>query len=131
MTDTPADGGPPAGRPVDVGTQAALDERIAGADLALVEFYTEGCAICAAMDPVLGNVARATDALVVQVNPRDDPDLVTAYDVRKAPTFVLFADGEPVARRDDGFVGAEALVRWVESRGREGGPDAASDGETA
>ena len=136
MTDTPdgTDASAPD-RPVAVTTESALDERVVSADLALVEFYTAGCSICGALEPVLGNVARATDALVVTVNPRDDPALVDEYDIRKAPTLVLFADGDPVARRDDGFVGAEELVRWIESRGREGGPDsepdARQDGETA
>lgn len=110
-------------RPVEVATEAALDERVESADYALVEFYTAGCSICAALGPVLGNVARATDALVLQVNPRDDPALIDEYDIRKAPTLVLFENGDPVARRDDGFVGAEELIRWIESRGREGGPD--------
>jgi thiol-disulfide isomerase/thioredoxin len=136
VTDTPdsTDASAPD-RPVAVATESTLDERAASTHLALVEFYTAGCSICGALEPVLGNVARATDALVVTVNPRDDPALIDEYDVRKAPTLVLFEGREPVARRDDGFVGTEELVRWIESRGREEGLDSDADtrrgGETA
>lgn len=109
--DTAADGG--ARRPTDLADGAALDAFVAGADAALVEFYTDGCGICASMEPVLGNVARGVDVEVALVNPRDDPPLVERFDVRSVPLFVLFVDGEPVARRAEGFIPAEDLSEWV------------------
>ena len=102
-------------RPIDLADAAALDEFVADHDVALVEFYTDGCGICAIMEPVLSNVARATDAAVALVNPRDDPPLVERFDVRSVPLLVLFVGGEPVARRAEGFVGAGELVEWVET----------------
>ncbi|MFB6160903.1 MAG: thioredoxin family protein [Haloferacaceae archaeon] len=101
-------------RPVRLDDEAALDEFVETHPLALVEFYTEGCGICASMEPVLGNVARATDAAVGVVNPRDDPPLVDRFEVRSVPLLVLFVAGEPVARRAEGFVGAEDLIDWVD-----------------
>jgi thioredoxin 1 len=101
-------------RPVDLDGEAELDAFVDANPVALVEFYTEGCGICASMEPVLGNVARASEAAVGLVNPRDDPPLVDRFDVRSVPTLVLFVDGEPVARRSEGFVGADDLVSWVE-----------------
>ncbi len=123
-----ADGGPerPAEsatgteRPVALDDEAALGEFLGANPVALVEFYTEGCGVCASMEPVLGNVARASEAAVGLVNPRDDPVLVDRFGVRSVPTLVLFVDGEPVARRAEGFVGADDLVSWVDS---EPGPD--------
>ncbi len=109
--DTAADGG--VRRPTDLADGAALDAFVAGADAALVEFYTDGCGICASMEPVLGNVARGVDVEVALVNPRDDPPLVERFDVRSVPLFVLFVDGEPVARRAEGFIPAEDLSEWV------------------
>jgi thioredoxin 1 len=105
----------PSARPVDLDDAAALDAFVADTDLALVEFYTDGCTICESMEPVLGNVARATDAAVALVNPRDDPPLVERFDVRSVPLLVLFVDGEPVARRAEGFVGTGELVDWIDA----------------
>ena len=104
----------PGNRPSRLGDEAALDEFVAATDVALVEFYTDGCGICASMEPVLGNVARSLDIAVGMVNPRDDPPLVERFDVRSVPLLVLFVDGEQAARRDDGFVAGDELTAWVE-----------------
>ncbi|WP_460560436.1 thioredoxin family protein [Halorubrum pallidum] len=108
----PSDG--PARRPVSLTDEDALDAFVADADAALVEFYTDGCGICASMEPVLGNVARAVDVDVALVNPRDDPPLVERFDVRSVPLFVLFVDGVPVARRAEGFIAGDDLTAWVD-----------------
>jgi len=84
-------------------------------DPALVEFYTAGCPKCRAMEPVLGNVARATGVAVGLVDPGDDPALLERFDVRSVPVLVLFAGGEPVATTADGFLGTEAVVAFVET----------------
>ncbi len=112
-----ADGGSSGGRrPVSLSDEDALDDFVADADAALVEFYTDGCGICASMEPVIGNVARGaeTDLAVGMVNPRDDPPLVERFDVRSVPLFVLFVDGEPVARRAEGFIPGDDLTAWVD-----------------
>lgn len=104
-------------RPTHLDDGDALDAFVADHDRALVEFYTEGCTLCQSMEPVLGSVARATDAAVGLLNPRTDLGLVERFDVRSVPLLVLFVDGEPVARLADGFVGAERVVEFVESEG--------------
>jgi thioredoxin-like negative regulator of GroEL len=112
-TDGESSGG---NRPVSLSDADALDAFVANADVALVEFYTDGCGICASMEPVIGNVARGADAdlAVGTVNPRDDPPLVERFDVRSVPLFVLFVDGEPVARRAEGFIPGDDLTAWVD-----------------
>lgn len=104
----------PEVRPTRLEDGAALDAFVAEHDPALVEFYTKGCSLCQAMEPVLGNVARATDVAVGLVNPGDDVPLVERFDVRSVPTLVLFRDGEEVARKAEGFQGAEAVVDFLE-----------------
>jgi thioredoxin-like negative regulator of GroEL len=113
-TDSEPNGGEGARRPTSLADEDALDAFVADADAALVEFYTDGCGICASMEPVLGNVARALDVDVALINPRDDPPLVERFDVRSVPLFVLFVDGEPVARRAEGFIAGDDLTAWVE-----------------
>ena len=101
-------------RPTSLSDEDALDAFVGDTDAALVEFYTDGCGICASMEPVLGNVARARDVDVAMINPRDDPPLVERVDVRSVPLFVLFVDGEPVARRAEGFIPGDDLTAWVD-----------------
>ncbi len=100
-------------KPTQLADESALDAFVSDANVALIEFYTEGCGICRSMEPVLGNLARELDVAVGLVNPRDDPPLVERFDVRSVPLFVLFVDGEIVARRADGFVGGDELGTWV------------------
>jgi len=100
-------------KPVRVETAAELDALIDDYERLLVEFVTEGCGTCAAMEPVLGVVATETGVPVVVVNPRDDPGLIDRFDVRSVPTLVLFEDGEAVDRLSEGFVGAERIVEFL------------------
>jgi thioredoxin-like negative regulator of GroEL len=102
-------------RPVHLADEAELDGFVDEHDRALVEFYTDGCAICQSMEPVLGNVARSTGVPVGFVNPRDDPPLVDRFRVQSVPLLVLFEDGEPVARKAEGFVGADELEEFVQA----------------
>ncbi|MBX0322289.1 thioredoxin family protein [Halomicroarcula sp. F13] len=102
-------------RPVTVRTREEMDEHLRDGDRVLVMVRTEGCTICQSMEPVLDNVARATDATVLVFNPREDLDAVEAFAVRSVPTFLLFVDGELVDRRADGFVPTADLVAFVEA----------------
>ena len=115
MTDTAsADAGVGLDTPVRLDDGDDLDELVADHDVVLVDFYTKGCTLCQAVEPVVGNVARATDAVVALLNPRTDLDLVDEYDVRSVPTLLLFVDGDLVDRRADGFVETDELVEMVE-----------------
>ncbi|QSG01832.1 thioredoxin family protein [Natranaeroarchaeum sulfidigenes] len=102
-------------RPTVLEKGSELDEFVTEHDLALVEFYTEGCSICQSMEPILGNVHRNAPATVGTINPRNDPPLIDEYNVRSVPLFVLFVDGEPVDRLAEGFVETERLVTLIES----------------
>lgn len=96
-----------------------FDDLRESTDLLLVEFYTNGCSMCGAMEPVLGNVARATDATVAMVNAGYAFDLSERYAISSVPTLLLFEDGELVGRLADGFRGTDAVLSFVE-RNRSG-----------
>jgi len=113
VTDAESGGDEGARRPTSLGDADALDAFVADSDAALVEFYTDGCSRCDGMKPVLANVARDLGVDAALINPRDDPPLVERFDVRSVPLFVLFVDGDPVARRADGFVPGDELAAWV------------------
>jgi thioredoxin-like negative regulator of GroEL len=70
--------------------------------------------MCAAMEPVLGNVARSTDATVAMVNAGYAFDLAERYSIASAPTLLLFEDGELMGRLADGFQGVDAVLSFVE-----------------
>lgn len=107
MADTTA-------KPTQLNDGEDLDRFVTTHDAALVEFYTSGCTMCQAMEPVLGNVARATDVAVGMVNPGDDIGLVDRFDIRSVPTLVVFRDGEEVARLAEGFQGGDEVVAFLE-----------------
>ncbi|MDS0280660.1 thioredoxin family protein [Haloarcula onubensis] len=96
-----------------VRTREELDALLADRERVLVMVRTAGCAICRSMEPILDGVARATQATVVEFNPREDLDAVADFAVRSVPTFLLFVDGELVARRADGFVPTAELEAFV------------------
>lgn len=109
-------------RPVSLTSRVDLHDLVAAHDRVLVEFYTEGCGKCRAMEPVLSAVVRTTDAVVATMNPRDDLDLIDEYDVRSVPKLLLFVDGELVDTREDGVLSVEATRAFVEQRDV-GGPE--------
>lgn len=88
-------------RPVPLASREELRSLVDAHERVLVEFHTEGCGKCAAIEPVLSGVARTTDVTVATMNPRDDPSLIEEYDVRSVPKLLLFVDGELVATRED------------------------------
>jgi thiol-disulfide isomerase/thioredoxin len=106
-------------RPVSLSSRAELRDLIAEHPRVLVEFHTEGCGKCAAMEPVLGGVARTTDVVVATMNPRDDPELIEAYDVRSVPKLLLFVDGD-LAETREGDVPSVDEVRAFVDDGRPG-----------
>lgn len=103
-----------AAKPTNLADEAELDAFVDEHSTALVEFYTEGCGICASMEPVLGIVARESEVAVALANPRDDPVLVERFDVRSVPTLVLFEDGEVVGRVAEDFLGVDEVLAFVD-----------------
>ena len=104
---------PELDRPITLDSRDELDDFVATHDRVLVEFHTQGCSMCDAMQPVLGGVARSSDVAVATMNPRDDPVLLDEYDVRSVPKLLSFEAGELVATKEDGFVPTEDVLAFV------------------
>ena len=104
----------PPNRPVALDTEADLDRLVDAHTRVLVDFYTDGCSVCAGIEPVLGNVARAHDDLVVaMINPRDDPPLIERFSIASVPTLLLFENGSVVGRLAEGFQGGDAIDAFL------------------
>ena len=102
-------------KPVRLEDGAALEAFVSDHDVALVEVYTSGCPKCSAMEPVLGNVARASDVAVGMANPADDATILEEYPIRSVPALLLFREGEEVARKVEGFQGAADVIDFLEA----------------
>ena len=103
-----------AEQPLELETKADLEAAVSSHERVLVEFYTDGCGICQSMEPVLDGVARASDAVVGVMNPREDPQLVDDYEVTSVPMLLLFVDGELADTRADGFLGVDDVLEFAE-----------------
>jgi thioredoxin-like negative regulator of GroEL len=94
--------------------EADLDRFVDAHDRVLVDFYTEGCTLCAGLEPVVGTVARAHDDLAVAtINPRTDPPLIDRFGITSVPTLLRFEDGAVVGRLADGFQGGDAIDAFL------------------
>ena len=102
------------GKPIRATDGEELREALAAHDRVLVDFYTKGCSLCQAIEPVLGNVARETGITVVMVNPGNDISLVDEWSISSAPTLVLVEDGEEVARLAEGFQGGDDIEAFLD-----------------
>jgi len=66
----------------------------------LIDFYSETCAPCRMMHPVLESLARrrAGNLMVVRVNTASLPELAGAFRIQAVPTFVVMRMGHEVGR---------------------------------
>lgn len=68
--------------------------------LTLVKFYSDTCAPCKVLAPVIEQLNDSEDDLIVtNVNISDNPGLVQQHFVRAVPTSILFKDGIEVSRK--------------------------------
>ncbi len=66
----------------------------------MADFYAEWCGPCKAMMKVLDKVAAefGDNVSIGKINIDESPELTAEYQVRTVPTFIVFKDGEMVAR---------------------------------
>jgi thioredoxin 1 len=77
-----------------------------------VEFMSYSCAYCAAMEPVLQQVAetlRSREA-IFRVNVAVEVDLASTYEIEGTPTMVMFSDGQEVGRSEGLDPDAETVL---------------------
>jgi thioredoxin 1 len=66
----------------------------------LVDFYADWCGPCKAMNPVIQEVAKATQgkARVIKVDIDKSVQAANAYQVQAVPTFIIFKKGTIIWR---------------------------------
>ena len=101
--------------PVRLADAAAVDAFVEEHSTVLVEFVTRGCGICASLEPVITNVARAHDELAVGVvDARDDPALIDRFTISSVPLLIVFVDGTPTGRLAEGFQTGDAIDAFID-----------------
>lgn len=66
----------------------------------LVDFFAEWCAPCRWLDPILNELATASEGryLVAKVDVEEAPHLAERYAIGSVPTVILFREGEESGR---------------------------------
>ena len=78
----------------------------------LVDFWAQWCGPCKMMMPVLEKYSAEDEAInVVKINVDEEAAIAAKYNIRSIPTFVLFEDGEVVARQS-GAMSVEQLKEF-------------------
>lgn len=95
-TETPSD-------PVEIGSAEEFQRLVGEHEVVLVDCYADWCGPCQMMEPTVESLADETDAVVAKVDVDGLPGLAQRLGARGVPTFLVYANGEPVDR----FVGAQ------------------------
>ena len=66
----------------------------------LVDFFATWCGPCKMMAPIIDEVGeeQADTAKVYKIDIDENPDIAQRYGVMSIPTFIVFKNGEPVAK---------------------------------
>lgn len=83
--------------------------------LVLVEFFDEWCHYCQQIAPDLERLAakRQGHLKIAKIDMKKDPSLSSRYNVKGAPTFLLFRGGNQLARLDGSPGNADDLEQWI------------------
>ncbi|MCL6454346.1 MAG: thioredoxin family protein [Alicyclobacillus sp.] len=84
--------------PQQITSEAQFQEAIARDTPTVVEFYTTWCPDCRRVSGFLDEiVARHTDKQFYGMNSEEFPEISDRYEVKGAPSFLIFRNGEKVA----------------------------------
>jgi thioredoxin 1 len=83
----------------------------------LVDCYTPGCGPCAALSPLLDQLAiELADQLSIEkVDISVSPDVAVKFSIRSVPTLLLFKGGALVATRT-GTANRSQLLTWLSAQ---------------
>lgn len=95
----------------------SFDTLIKGERPVLVDFYTDWCAPCKMMTPILKELKSVMGSAIqiVKIDAEKNADAAIRYQVRGVPTLILFKKGH-VLWQQSGVVQAQQLQSIIESK---------------
>ena len=95
-----------------------IDALLKGGSPVVIDCYTPGCGPCAALAPVLDDVASemAGRLAVLKVDVAAAPAVARRFGVRSVPTLLFFENGKLKATRT-GAASRTQLVTWLAVQG--------------
>lgn len=80
----------------------------------LVDFYSDTCAPCQMMSPILEQLAEelTNSVKIAKINASENYALVEKYEVNSVPTFVVLEDGETIKTKT-GIMPPSQLKSWL------------------
>ncbi len=100
---TNTNGQKPPSEPIEIADESQLNDVVQTYDVVLVDCYADWCGPCKMMDPVVKQLASTTDAAIAKLDVDANQALAGKLGARSIPTFIIYANGEPVQR----MVGAQ------------------------
>jgi len=98
-------------------TSSQFDSEVLHSEVpVLVDFYTEGCAPCRMMSPILAEIEQeSTGTLkVVKIDAAADGQFSASFQIAAVPTFLLFNRGQRLGQ----FTGARSkkdVRKWLDA----------------
>ncbi len=102
--------------PINV-TTASYDQQINDwPESVLAEFWARWCGYCRAIEPFVNNLAerRAGRLKVIRVDVDAEPLLARRFTIKATPTFILYRNGQQLARFDGAPARHGDLESWVD-----------------
>ena len=97
--------------------QQSFSELIKGDTPVLVDFYTDWCAPCKMMNPILKELKTkmGESVIIIKIDAEKNPAAAIKYQVRGVPSLLLFQQGH-VLWQQSGVVQANQLQQIIESK---------------
>ena len=95
----------------------SFTELVNGETPVLVDFYTDWCAPCKMMTPILKELksSMGEDINIIKIDAEKNADAAIRYQVRGVPTLILFHKGN-ILWQQAGVVQAAQLKQIIESK---------------
>jgi thioredoxin len=81
----------------------------------VVDFYRDGCVPCRRMSPILSELEASLEGQVTFVKINTTANIMASelFEIKAAPTLVLFRQGKEVARQR-GYADRATTAKWIE-----------------
>ncbi len=102
--------------PINV-TTASYDQQVSDwPETLLAEFWARWCGYCRSVEPFINDLAirRAGRLKIIRVDVDAEPTLARRFMIKATPTFILYRNGQQMARMDGAPAQRGELETWID-----------------